>query len=1184
MKWIKLTGLAGLCVLTAFLGAGCSGGSSGKSPAVGVRSGRTNLIRVDFGRLVDVYSWDRKVSNQAAKDPSHRKEVLYQRDVVIGQGITSDDNNYLLREVDPVTGKAQLLIKWDRVLEATQFHAALTNAEQAVERVQPSKFSQNTGINPFDVVPRNAALKLTFGAILNLPDDYAIQNPGFVQLLEITGNPETDPPTKAFRSIPARVVIRGNAVILDPVIVGREEKAQPGLKPNPYGLPASPNSSGANIRIAIPVDNRLGGFPIKLAGDVIPEGGKDRRGRLSVIRDFRSGNRGDDHNGFLFDETPPHIVGEFQFGILAVDPKANTLTLNKRARLVTLRSRKTGPEGRSGDEIVQEVKSPKTGEIVRIKAEIDDPNLHDSSTNAVVTVRVNTLEGYDSKGNRVTFQASNSPLGADCNVKVLFDADQDDPSLFLSFSPSTSLRNPTSKVNPMASVTITFSEPLAPESLSAFDTLLLSTSNNPAIVRDPKLGTQSLIVANLVPDPSTGMSVRLVPPLGFNHVKGKTNESVYLMVMAPKDGRGVTDLAGNKVDLRSKKKDALVASFTLDPDAETNAVANIVHRFISADEDGTPREIPDFGPVLDFWGQFSMKDSRLYASPTVRFVKYAEESTLRAVFRGDKGECMNKGKPMGGFPLYITPRNVFQPPPPYKQTPTGGVFEPFDIFGSRLQMTYREDDFRLSYTDPADMELDVEQMSWASFMGNPILYDVFDRVTLYLSHCERRPDLRAQVVSPPPPAPPQCIPDPTSLNSGLQVKFKDNVLDGSKQVPVFEDVEYAMNPNNSFKNAQGILYLPYPKFQRTYTWRDRRLSKWDVKKDKAVGLGGIAIPGKETTTDVPNPWFQINPNAKNKLPLAPPQGDAAFRGDVVDGLHPIALPLLLDFLVYPDDPNKHGGRSTSLNRAMIAVVWYLWPGIPGVRPHGYYLQPGNVLGRNLPGMRAHTTGGVSPTGVKTIVDPKNTFVAKGGWIVDPSLSWVNGQFVGPYQAPPVDDHVPWARIDLLRKVSIVTGGFVDLTRPNKNKISGTPSDGSPVWDANSYRPTHFEVVTEPPLEDMPGGTNTLVEWRGVEVLPNDQVYDPAAANMPDKRGNLLNPLYACDAYRLAAIKGHSIHIDAKGFTNYHKDPQDLVNPATGFGPRYVNWRIVFTNNTTSVPPLRPYLDSLGLAVRMGKKQ
>ena len=831
--------------------------------------------------------------------------------------------------------------------------------------------------------------------------------------------------------------------------------------------------------------------------------------------------------------------------------------------------------------IVQEVKSPLTGELVRIKAEIDDPDLRDSSANAVVTVRVNTLEGYDSKGNKVLFQASKDPLGADCYVKVLFDADQDDPSLFLSFSPPTSLRNPTSKVDPMASVTITFSEPLSPESLSAFDTLLLTTSNSPAAVRDPKIGGPTIIVANLVPDPSTGMSVRLMPPLGFNHEKGKV-EGINLMVMAPKEGRAVTDLAGNRVDLRSRKKDALVASFTLDPDAPTNRVGNIVHRFLSADEDGTPREVANYGPVLDFWGQFSMKNSRLYASPTVRFVKYAEESTLRAVFRGDKGECLNQGKPMAGFPLYITPRNVFQPPPPFRQTPTGGVFEPFDIFGSRLQMTYREDDFGLSYTDPADMELDVEQMSWASFMGNPILYDVFDRVTLKLSHCERRPDLRAVRTTPPPPAQPQCRPDPTSFESGLQLKFQDNVLDGSEQVTVFEDVEYAMNPNNSFKNSQGVLYLPYPKFQRTYTWRDRRLSKWDTKNDKAVGLGGIAVPGKETTTDVPNPWFQMNPTAALKLPLAPPNSLAAFRGDVVDGLHPIALPLLLDFLVYPDDPNKHGGRSTSLNRAMIGVVWYLWPGRPG-QPHGYYLNPGNRRGFNKPGMRAHTTGGVSPTGVKTIVDPKNTFVAKGAWIVDPSLSWVNNQFAGPHQAPPIDDHVPWGRIDLLRRISIVTAGFVDLTRPNKNKITGTPSDGTPVWDANTYRPTHFEVVTEPPLEAMPAGTSTLVEWRGVEILPNDQVYDPAAGNMPDQRGNLLNPLYACDAYRLAAIQGHTIHVDAKGFTNYHKDPQDLVGPK-GFGPRYVNWRIVFTNNTSAVPPLRPFLDSLGLAYRLGKKK
>lgn len=1160
MKWTRAFGLAG-AGFAVLLAGGCAGGDSGKSAAVGVRAGTTTLDRVDYGRLVDVYSWDRKEAGQAQKDSAYRKEVLYLRDVVIGPAIATDSDTYLLREIDPVNGRADLVVRWDRNLEAGQFQTALANAEQSAERVAPGRFDQNTSIAPFDVVPRNAALRLTFAANLNLTSDYFLVNPGAIQLLEITGNPDSDPAPAAFRSIPVRILHRGNTVILDPVIVGGEVSAQPGLRSNPYGLPVSPNSKGANIRIAIPVRDTVTGFPINASRDPVALG-IDRTGQQSVIRDCRSGNNADSYQGFLFDQIPVRVVGQFQFGILAVDPVANTLTLNKRARLVTLRTGAVGIDARPGDSIVQEVLSPATGEKVRIRAEVDHPGLLDSGVNAVITLRVNTVEGFDSLGNAVRFQASASPLGANCTARVLFEAGKDDPSLFLSFSPETTLQEPTKKVDPFASVLVHFSEPVNPGNLSAFDTLLLTSSNSPTVVRDPKLGTPTLIVSSAVPDPLTAMSVRLLTPLGFNHQSGQ-EEMVYLMAMSPEKGRALTDLAGNRLDLRSSASEALVAGFSLDKDAETNPVANVVRRFLASDEDGTPNEVANFGPVADAWGQYTQKDGRIIASSTVRFFKDAEESTLRTVFRGDKGECMNNGVSTGGGRMYLTPRNVINVPPV-----TGGIMEPFNTLGSRVQMTYREDDLGLSNTDSADMEIDVEQMYWASFLGLPINYDVFDRVTLYLAHSERRPDIAAVMAG----DPPACSVDGASLNSGLLTDFQANILDGSEKQVVFEDVVYEMNPNRSFKNSQGVLFLPYPKFQNTYTWRDRRLTRWDTANDRVIGLGGISTPGSEVTTNVPNPWYQMNPTVNPPYPLAPPHADSAFRGDVVNGLSPVALPLLMDFLVYPDDPNKNG-PATGLNLFFIGVVWDLWPG--GLIPHGYYLNPGGAPGLNLPGLRAHTTGGTDSTGKLTLVDPKNTHTATGGWLIDPVL--------GLHQAPPVDCHIHWARADFLRRVSVITFGFVDLTRPNKNKITGVPTDASPVWDSATYRPVAYQMLTEPALDLVPGGTSAVVEWRGVDELPNDSVYDPAAATVADKRGNLLNPLYACDAYRLASIQGHTFTVDAKGFTNYEVDPQSLVG-STGFGPRYLNWRIVFTNNVTAVPPLSPSLDSMGIAVRLQRKQ
>ncbi len=120
----------------------------------------------------------------------------------------------------------------------------------------------------------------------------------------------------------------------------------------------------------------------------------------------------------------------------------------------------------------------------------------------------------------------------------------------------------------------------------------------------------------------------------------------------------------------------------------------------------------------------------MLAASTSRFSKVADNQSLQGIFRGEKGECWFDGAagpppvppsnagPWG--PLFLTPSMIatqLAPPavfqPPFGPQQFGGIIEPHNPRGSRLQMTYHEDVFGLGYHDASTMMIDVEQMYWA---------------------------------------------------------------------------------------------------------------------------------------------------------------------------------------------------------------------------------------------------------------------------------------------------------------------------------------------------------------------------------------------------------------------------------------------------------------------------------------
>src|SRR5690606_23595578 len=88
-----------------------------------------------------------------------------------------------------------------------------------------------------------------------------------------------------------------------------------------------------------------------------------------------------------------------------------------------------------------------------------------------------------------------------------------------------------------------------------------------------------------------------------------------------------------------------------------------------------------------------------------------------------------------------------------------------------------------------------------------------------------------------------------------------------------------------------------------------------------------------------------------------------------------------------------------------------------------------------------------------------------------------------------------------------------------------------------------------------------------------------------KRGNLLNPFYACEAYRYALshafddVNTYNVHaqgwvdeprVKASGLSEYvTEDRLDSIRQANGLLPRLINYRFVMTNNLTASPPVSP---------------
>lgn len=1277
------------------------------------------VVDVYAYRRIDTTRGDRRdrlnrqgvlVARNVSINPSIETQQLFD-----ATGDEIPDANFEYRPFDVETGHEELLILWDDRPgpEQQRFNAALALSRSGLAEIPDSYRGQNTGTHPIPVVPRNAALKLKFSAPLTgIDDTFFLNNPSALQLLEFMGDPAVATPGSAFRAVTARILVQGDTIIVDTTILGREG----GGGTSTTGMPSSVDNVTANIRLAMPTRGAISQLFYVKEDPVANLNGPDGFGRDSVIRDFRSGNLRDGRYGTLSDAERPMIVGNLDMGIIDIDAANKIVTLNKRFHQVPVRGRlpfvdgtlnpstglPTGPAGvptltplRSGDYLVQivDVRLPDGSvERVRVRAEIMQnmdivtqqgvanpgrtPSGSQGNTAAIARVKFASLEGgVDSLGRPVSFTANTLPEGADCTLRNLYYeevrfvdgngavSDNAWRNEFLVFDPKPPrLANqqpvpPGTMIDPLASVSIGFSEPMDLERVDPSTNLVISNSTLTAVnfgtlIGEPKPACLSIIPSRLTDQTGDGTRMQLAPQLGLGHfhVQG-TTENYFFHVLL--NAAGAADLAGNTVQVFDDPRTPTPSwsvSYTLDGTRPNNQILGRLYRFEDVDEDGTP-----FGSV-DAFGQFRIQNGRLMGAETVRFNRQADNQNLGGISRINRGECWQPGTippppagslifptaPANGGNLYWQPRMYdIQPVPPAVFLPpmtpqdVGRVIEPHQPRGSRMMMRYLEDDFSLDYRRSSEFVIDVEQLYWSPFNDETVLYDVFDRYTMLLSHCDKRPDEHFSLVPAAPPAQPVCRFDCPAVSSSLSATFTDNILRGSSQSVVFEDAVYQVNPNDAFRASTGNKFVPYPRFTRTYTWRDSRLITLD-SSNAVTGLGGARDPGNgsqlqhDWTADVDSPWVTSRPDLVLRIivpgqtgpPVVPPVtrpmsdfpgttfvlDEADFRGTRRRDLDPIAMPLLVDFMMFPDDARN--GISSGTNGFQIAMVGPP-SNFPAGNPGGYYNSvPVGCAGRNpWPWTRIHTTGGLDPnTGQNILVDPANSATALGGWIKDAGLG---DPIQGLFLAPPGDGHLYWAQADFVRKVSTATFGFFDSLKPNQHALPASLSSTWPTWIIGLTNQAGFpnaeplqggalrirDLVTQmdPPISMQPAGTSVVLEIRGADTFTNPTIYDRnlTAGTPPlntgdrfDMRGNLLNCNYACEAYRYAQPNAGPNNdlprIEAHGLTKYVTEDRlnELRNPASGLLPRYLNIRLVMNNNVGVTPAISPSLRSLALVYRL----
>lgn len=511
-----------------------------------------HLADLRWGRLVEVLA----ISSSGAIDP---RPLL--RDFVIGQDVVDDGVNYrLIGNLD--TGAERLVVL--RVPGAPEpapgagtFEELLLAAEQNLALVAPRDPSAPP---PFSTVARNAVLVARFDDLLDDGPEEAVDLYTTVRLWTGNGLVFTrtlfDPNHGGIR----RGRFHSTRVLVDPVI--EELDVQEAPIPLPLktgGLPeASALDALANLVLRIPTRT----FPpigqvallTNLRGRALSTGdnGPVDLGSptMDVVRGFRSGTRDDPHRGYLFDDQPPALVGDFAATIdAAVDDPAGEagfafvvdMTFTSPCRLRPVQANALRIGDRSLEVVENATGGSPSGEVTGVRVRLQG---RQPATPGDLLGEARFLSPYRP-----------APFPAICWTGFSFV----DPDAA-----------PGTLVSPAAFPKVRFSEGMDLGSVSPLETFRVVRGDG----SQPSL-PQDIVVATLIGNP--GARTFLNFPVGtFDHTQGVA-EPYHVELIAGPDA--LTDLAGNPVGALPSGLD-----FTLDPAAPGQASGGIVLTFESLDE------------------------------------------------------------------------------------------------------------------------------------------------------------------------------------------------------------------------------------------------------------------------------------------------------------------------------------------------------------------------------------------------------------------------------------------------------------------------------------------------------------------------------------------------------------------------------------------------------------------------
>ena len=881
------------------------------------------LKSVLWGRLVDIEDVNGALQN---------------RDYVVGEDIlTSTD--YQIR-TNPVTDRTTVRILY--TAGTALYDAVFRSLDQNLILVSDKSLDQSVETPPYPVIPRNAAMVLVFddlidagsinGQNIRVYTGYPPLTPFEARVIPDYGHGDT----RNGRFYTTRVIV--DSTISEAEAAGDLSGV---LTINALGYPASVETTQPNLSIRIPseVDQNLLQFGrlLNLAGKPIststsgstaqPIGGLSSSASSDVVRAMRSGGATavtqDINNGYLSDPFPPSILGAQPATLSGVLP---TSTAGIYTANIAFATPACASELRVGDVIEQ---SSVFAEVVCQPGSVCSngvaTSLPVSGTVSGVYLRVvEPVSGFVTNGQ------------AKISVRYSPQIHIGRQACFVRFSSIGSL--PSTSVGTDTSVTIAFSEPMDPTSLSAFDTFTLMgpfsggatqqqepPANGGAPTSFPR---PDQLVVGRVQSSGDLREFTFIPSKNLRHL-ASTTERYYIRVGEDTNGTPdgtddalPTDLSGNRIS-----NDLPPVQFLIN-----SAQAQVLSK----------------GFVLRFESLDEVQTDKFQVGATQPYLGATDFQEWRGQYLIDPDRGVFKPRPIQHFPVI---QDRIWPVTSLHQPFAGGVQTPLSRLGSHLQTIWRYCDVGFSLLDESTMNLDIEGMAWAP-AGGAVQPDNFARFRILLSHSNRLPDESL---------------DPGSLlplfpNSGLTATYAQNVLDPLLDAPreVHPSTNgiagYNIAPIKVFQTSYGRFMMPWPLNQDIpvarysyYTWRD------------------TAIQGRGALPDSPGAELNIVNTVNAPAPAAP-------RTDPTNNARSIALPIMMEFRCYPDD------EATGVNAFDISLA---------------------TASSARPNWRAFSTGGYNTSNQPVARDPDNDPVALGGFNPNstptpgaPTLNSDNSLYIG----------------------------------------------------------------------------------------------------------------------------------------------------------------------------------------------